>query len=125
MSGIIPRKNVECLSLMEDFELLKQDIRKCQLCKDLPLGANPVIRGQSSARILVAGQAPGVRVHNSGIPFNDPSGVRLRDWMGIDESTFYDESIIAIVPMGFCYPGTGKSGDFPPRKECSQTWHKK
>ena len=110
---------------MDSFELLKQDIRKCQLCKDLPLGANPVIRGMSSARILVAGQAPGVRVHNTGLPFNDPSGVRLRDWMGIDESTFYDESKIAIVPMGFCYPGTGKSGDLPPRKECSQTWHKR
>lgn len=110
---------------MEDFELIKQDIRKCQLCKNLPLGANPIIRGNASARILVAGQAPGIRVHNTGIPFNDPSGVRLRDWMGIDDSVFYDESKIAIVPMGFCYPGTGKSGDLPPRKECAQTWHQK
>ena len=108
---------------MERIEILKQDIRQCRLCKDLPLGQNPVIRGNASARILVAGQAPGIRVHNTGIPFNDPSGVRLREWMGIDDSVFYDESKVAIVPMGFCYPGTGKSGDLPPRKECAQTWH--
>lgn len=79
----------------------------------------------SGARILVAGQAPGRRVHASGRPFDDPSGVRLRDWMGVDEATFWDETRIAILPMGFCYPGTGKSGDLPPRPECASTWRQR
>ena len=79
----------------------------------------------NSAKILIVGQAPGRRVHETGIPFDDPSGNRLREWMGIDKSVFYDESKIAIVPMGFCFPGTGKSGDLPPRPECAETWRKK
>ena len=86
------------------------------------MGPRPVLQAAPGARILVVGQAPGTRVHNTGIPFNDPSGERLREWMGIDRDTFYDESRMAIVPMGFCYPGRGKSGDLPPRPECAETW---
>jgi uracil-DNA glycosylase len=88
----------------------------------LPLGPRPVVRGRASARILVAGQAPGTRVHATGIPWNDPSGDRLREWMRIDRETFYDERRIAIIPMGFCYPGRGKTGDLPPRRECAELW---
>ncbi|TQV80205.1 uracil-DNA glycosylase family protein [Exilibacterium tricleocarpae] len=102
------------------------DVRACRRCEaDLPLGPNPVVRAQGSARILVIGQAPGTRVHATGIPWNDPSGDRLRDWMGVDRETFYDDSHIAIMPMGFCYPGKGKSGDLPPRTECAPLWHEK
>ena len=103
---------------------LLADIRKCTLCAEhLPLGPNPVVRAAESARLLIVGQAPGTRVHESGIPWNDPSGERLRDWLAIGSDTFYDESQIAIVPMGFCYPGRGKGGDLPPRHECARTWH--
>lgn len=99
------------------------DIRSCQLCqKQLPFGARPVVQFHPDARILVAGQAPGRRVHASGKPFDDPSGDRLRDWMAVDKETFYNDRQLAIVPMGFCYPGTGKSGDLPPRKECADAW---
>ena len=102
---------------------LLSDIRSCALCEaDLPFGPRPVLRAASSAKVLVVGQAPGRRVHASGVPFDDPSGERLRDWMGVTKDSFYDESVIAIVPMGFCYPGTGKSGDLPPRKLCAETW---
>lgn len=99
------------------------DVRKCTLCEpELPLGSRPVIQVDTQAKILIAGQAPGIRVHESGIPFTDPSGDRLRQWMGVDNDTFYDASKVAILPMGFCYPGTGKSGDLPPRPECAKTW---
>ena len=102
------------------------EVRACRLCEaHLPLGPNPVVRARPGARILVIGQAPGTRVHATGIPWNDPSGDRLRDWMGLDRDTFYDDSRIAIMPMGFCYPGKGKSGDLPPRKECAPAWHEK
>lgn len=105
------------------FTSLVEEVRKCRVCADhLPLGPRPVFQIHPEARILIAGQAPGIRVHESGIPFNDPSGDRLRDWMGIDSETFYDASKIALLPMGFCYPGTGKSGDLPPRKECAEHW---
>ena len=87
------------------------------------MGPNPVFRAHPDARILIAGQAPGIRVHQTSIPFNDPSGKRLRQWLGMDESIFYDEHKVAIVPMGFCYPGTGPSGDLPPIPRCHQTWH--
>ena len=107
-----------------NFESLCREIRRCKICEpSLPLGANPVFRASPSATILVAGQAPGIRVHKTSIPFNDPSGDRLRQWMGIDKEIFYDESKIAIVPMGFCYPGTGDRGDLPPRPECAKAWH--
>nr|WP_282452922.1 uracil-DNA glycosylase family protein [Lysobacter sp. CAU 1642] len=102
------------------------EIRACKLCESqLPLGANPVLRAHPKARLLVVGQAPGTRVHHSGIPWNDSSGIRLRHWLGIERERFYDERSVAIVPMGFCYPGTGSSGDLPPRPECSKTWHPK
>lgn len=93
------------------------------ICKaHLPLGPRPVFQISQTARILIVGQAPGRRVHATGITFNDPSGDRLRNWMGIDRSVFYDDAKIAIIPMGFCYPGTGTSGDLPPRPECAQHW---
>jgi uracil-DNA glycosylase len=88
----------------------------------LPLGPRPVLRAAASARILVVGQAPGVRVHASGIAWDDPSGVRLRKWMGLDTREFYDESRVAIIPMGYCYPGRGNGGDLPPRRECATLW---
>ena len=104
-------------------------IRACRICRDTPNGAplphepRPVVVPSATARILVAGQAPGTRVHASGIPFNDPSGDRLRDWMGVDRDTFYDASHLAIAPMGFCFPGLdSKGGDLPPRRECAPAW---
>ena len=103
-------------------DLLAQ-IRSCTLCEDLPLGPNPVVRVSETARILIIGQAPGTKVHSSGIPWDDASGNNLRNWMGVTKEQFYDDSKIAIMPMGFCYPGRGKSGDLPPRKECAPAWH--
>ena len=109
---------------MDDLTTLLEDIRACRHCeKYLPLGPRPIIRAQTSARILLIGQAPGTKVHASGIPWNDASGDRLRLWMGLDRETFYDESRVAIMPMGFCYPGKGQSGDLPPRPECAPLWH--
>lgn len=105
---------------------LINEVKVCTICAEhLPLGPRPVFQMHPKAKILIAGQAPGVRVHETGIPFNDPSGDRLRAWMGVNLETFYDAEKIAIMPMGFCYPGTGKSGDLPPRPECSVTWRKK
>ncbi|HCS28331.1 MAG TPA: IclR family transcriptional regulator [Spongiibacteraceae bacterium] len=106
------------------LEKLLERVRACELCAaDLPLGPRPIVHASSSARLLIIGQAPGTRVHESGIPWNDPSGDRLRQWLGWDKERFYDESLTAIVPMGFCYPGKGKSGDLPPRPECAPQWH--
>lgn len=105
---------------------LLAEIRKCNLCADLPLGPRPVIRAQKSAKILIIGQAPGTKVHETGIPWNDPSGDRLRDWLKLDKDRFYDDSQIAIMPMGLCYPGRqDKGGDKPPRPECAPAWHDK
>ncbi len=102
---------------------LLKEIRDCRLCEEyLPLGPRPVVQAHARASILIAGQAPGRKVHETGVPFNDPSGVRLREWMGIDEKNFYDPKKIALLPMGFCYPGTGASGDLPPRPECAEAW---
>ena len=99
------------------------EVRNCRLCAaDLPLGPRPVLQYSPSARILIAGQAPGRRVHESGLPFDDASGDRLRAWMGIDRERFYDAGRIAILPMGFCYPGSTGAGDLPPRPECAATW---
>ncbi|MDF2155876.1 uracil-DNA glycosylase family protein [Vibrio sp. CAU 1672] len=104
---------------------LLQQVRACQLCAhELPLGANPVVQAGKDARLLIIGQAPGTRVHQTSIPWNDPSGNRLRQWLEIDKDVFYNENKVAIIPMGFCYPGKGNSGDLPPRKECAPTWHK-
>lgn len=107
---------------MSQCNLLAQ-VSNCVICEaDLPLGARPVIQFNPSARILIAGQAPGLKVHQTGIPFNDASGQRLRQWLGLSKDDFYDATKIAILPMGFCYPGKGKSGDLPPRKECAPAW---
>jgi uracil-DNA glycosylase len=105
---------------------LLQDVRACTLCtSQLPLGPRPVLQFDERAAVLIAGQAPGSKVHASGVPFQDASGDRLRAWMGVDEATFYDARRIAILPMGFCYPGTGSSGDLPPRPECAVAWRAK
>ncbi|WP_417795709.1 uracil-DNA glycosylase family protein [Terasakiella pusilla] len=105
---------------------LLADIRACHICADLPLGPRPIIRAQTSAKILIIGQAPGTKVHETGVPWNDPSGDRLRDWMGVSRDQFYDDSTIAIMPMGLCYPGkVEKGGDKPPRPECAPAWHQK
>ncbi len=113
-----------------DLATLVERIRACRICRDTPQGVmlphepRPVICVSTTARLLVASQAPGVRVHNTGLPFNDPSGDRLRGWMGITREVFYDEARVAIVPMGFCFPGHDKAkGDLPPRKECRANWH--
>ena len=106
------------------FQTLNDEIKNCRSCEDnLPMGANPIIQIHPDAKILIAGQAPGRIVHETNIPFNDQSGNRLRQWMGIEKNIFYDPTKIAILPMGFCFPGSGKSGDLPPRKECASKWH--
>jgi uracil-DNA glycosylase len=104
-------------------ELLGQ-VRACRACEAaLPLGARPVVQAGASARLLIIGQAPGLRVHRSGVPWDDASGVRLRAWTGLDEAGFHDADRVAIVPMGLCYPGRGRGGDLPPRPECAALWH--
>tara|TARA_A100000171_G_scaffold49162_1_gene57714 strand:+ start:854 stop:1444 length:591 start_codon:yes stop_codon:yes gene_type:complete len=109
-----------------DFKGLIDKVKSCCICEPfLPFGPNPVFQIKPDARILIVGQAPGRRVHETGIPFNDPSGDRLRHWMGVNRKTFYDENLMAILPMGFCYPGTGKSGDLPPRPECALHWRER
>ena len=115
---------LKSLSMSAELNHLLTQIRACTHCEaHLPMGARPVLAAKTSAKILIVGQAPGIRVHNSGIPWNDASGDRLRKWMNVDKATFYDDNQIAIVPMGFCYPGTGERGDLPPRKECAKLWH--
>ncbi len=105
------------------LQTLLEAVRACRACEaHLPLGPRPVLRAAATARILIVGQAPGLRVHNTGIPWDDPSGERLRAWMGIAREAFYDESRIAIIPMGYCYPGRGNGGDLPPRPECARLW---
>ena len=106
------------------FSSLLADIRACRECAaHLPHGARPVLQAHPDARLLIVSQAPGWRVHESGIPFDDKSGEKLRGWLGIDVPTFHDEERVAIVPMAFCYPGKGASGDLPPRRECAPRWH--
>lgn len=108
---------------MSSFTTLLADVRACVLCEEhLPLGPRPIVQLHPSARILIAGQAPGKKVHETGVPFNDASGDRLREWLGISREVFYDPRQVAILPMGFCFPGTGKSGDLPPRPECAPAW---
>lgn len=110
--------------VQRSLERLLAELRACRICEaELPLGPRPVVRVSVTARILLVGQAPGLRVHETGLPWNDPSGDRLREWMQVDRQTFYDESRIAIIPMGYCYPGRDpRGGDLPPRKECAQVW---
>jgi uracil-DNA glycosylase len=127
----VSRKPSQALTVPgADLAALVERIRVCRICRDTPQGVvlphepRPVIRVSTTARLLIAGQAPGVRVHNTGLPFNDPSGERLRGWMGITHDVFYDEARVAIAAMGFCFPGHDKAkGDLPPRKECRVAWH--
>jgi len=110
---------------MAKLDSLLQDVKQCTLCQEhLPHGVRPVLQINRKAKILIAGQAPGRKVHETGVPFDDASGNRLREWMGISNQVFYDVKQVAILPMGFCYPGTGKSGDLPPRPECEPAWRK-
>jgi len=115
------------MTLPDNLQVLLEEIRQCRICEaDLPLGPRPVLRARPTARLLIIGQAPGTRVHETGIPWNDRSGDRLRDWLDLDRATFYDESRIAIMPMGFCYPGRdSRGGDSPPRPECAPAWHER
>ena len=108
------------------MDKLLKEIRTCTICKDyLPYSPKPIIRASADSKILVIGQAPGQKVQNSGVPWDDASGKALREWLNVSSEQFYDTKLFAIMPMGFCYPGTGKSGDLPPRKECAIAWHKK
>lgn len=99
-------------------------IRNCTVCAaHLPLGPRPIVTAHQQAKIILIGQAPGTKVHQTGVPWDDPSGKQLRKWLGVTDEAFYDETKIALVPMGFCYPGKGKGGDLPPRPECAPLWH--
>jgi uracil-DNA glycosylase family 4 len=111
-------------AVQELMDKLLQQVRNCSVCEEyLELGVNPVISASAESRIVIIGQAPGRKVHDSGIPWNDKSGDNLRNWLEVDKKTFYDPQKIALIPMGFCYPGKGKSGDLPPRTECAPLWH--
>jgi uracil-DNA glycosylase len=112
---------------MGTLDDLLAEIRACRICADhLPLGPRPVLRASATAKLMIIGQAPGTKVHESGVPWNDASGERLRDWLDMTPEVFYDEARVAIVPMGFCYPGSNeKGGDNPPRPECAPEWHQK
>ncbi|MEQ8409026.1 MAG: uracil-DNA glycosylase family protein [Gammaproteobacteria bacterium] len=110
-------------SLASQLQSVLQEVRACRVCEHWIPEPNPVVRLGSAARLLIIGQAPGTKVHATGVPWNDASGKRLRQWLSLDEATFYDIDKVAIMPMGFCYPGKGKSGDLPPRPECAPLWH--
>ncbi|MBT8297298.1 MAG: uracil-DNA glycosylase family protein [Maribacter sp.] len=106
------------------MDKLLSEIRGCEVCKkELPLGPRPIIAAHPESKIVIIGQAPGTKVHTTGIPWDDPSGRQLRKWLGVTDAIFYDATKIALIPMGFCYPGKGKSGDLPPRTECAPLWH--
>lgn len=110
----------------QSLDALLGEVRACRLCEGhLPLGPRPVLVAHAQARILVVGQAPGTKVHRSGVPFDDASGDRLRQWLGLDRSLFYTPQLVAFLPMGFCYPGRGASGDLPPRLECAPAWRER
>lgn len=110
--------------MKETLEQLVARVKQCEICKGkIPFLPKPIFRVSSTAIMLIVGQAPGIRVHNTGIPWNDPSGDRLREWLQLDRPSFYDESKIAIIPSGLCYPGKGERGDLPPRPECAPQWH--
>jgi uracil-DNA glycosylase len=103
---------------------LLEDVRACRVCEaSLVDGPRPIVQLGSGASVVIIGQAPGRKVHESGVPWDDPSGVRLREWLGVTEAQFYDPEQVALIPMGFCFPGSGKSGDLPPRPECAPLWH--
>lgn len=109
----------------QNLDELLVEIRACTACQDLPLGPRPIVAAAKQSRIVLAGQAPGTRVHKTGIPWNDPSGDRLREWLDMDKDIFYNEEYLAVVPMGFCYPGKGERGDLPPRPLCAELWQEK
>ena len=122
-NAILVRMTSPTINRYPTLEALLTAVRDCRACQaHLPLGPRPVLQVGESARILIVGQAPGLRVHVTGIPWGDPSGDRLRGWLGVDTNTFYDESRIAIIPMGYCYPGRGNGGDKAPRRECATLW---
>lgn len=111
-------------AVKDDLAALLTEIRACRVCaRDLIDGPRPVVQAGTGSRVVIIGQAPGRRVHESGIPWDDPSGVRLREWLGMSEAQFYDPEQVALVPMGFCFPGSGTSGDLAPRPECAPLWH--
>jgi uracil-DNA glycosylase len=111
---------------MHKIEKLLTEIRACTICRQfLPNYPKPIIRASKNSKILIIGQAPGQKVQDSGIPWDDASGKALREWLNVNSEQFYDTNLFAIMPMGFCFPGTGKSGDIPPRKECAPAWHQK
>jgi uracil-DNA glycosylase len=111
-------------SVPESLPALVERVRGCTLCaQHLPLGPRPILRVDAAAELLIIGQAPGTKVHASGLPWDDASGDRLRQWLGVDREQFYDDPRIGIMPMGFCYPGRGRAGDLPPRPECAPQWH--
>lgn len=111
------------LQSMPEQLSLPEDVRHCTLCAEaLPLGPKPILQWHPAARILIAGQAPGRKAHDAGLPFADASGERLRQWLGLSAEQFYNPKLVAILPIGFCFPGTGKSGDLPPRPECAPAW---
>jgi uracil-DNA glycosylase len=117
------RRGFSTRSLQRSLDQLLVQVRACHACEaELPNSPQPIVRATASARLLIVGQAPGARAHDSGIPWNDSSGDRLREWMNIHRDQFYDDRRIAIIPMGFCFPGRGRSGDLPPRRECAQLW---
>lgn len=107
---------------MVDTNNLLKEIRACKICKGLPLAPRPIVQFSPNSKLLIVGQAPGRITHNKEVPFDDPSGDRLRSWIGVNRDIFYDDQKVSIVPVGFCYPGTGKNGDLPPRAECAQAW---
>jgi uracil-DNA glycosylase len=125
MSFSFAGPGIEASGLSGAFERLTAEIRACTICAPhLPLGPRPLLRGRPSARLLLISQAPGTQAHQTGLSFNDRSGERLRDWLGLDRARFYDEARVAIMPMGFCYPGRDRrGGDRPPRPECAARWH--
>lgn len=107
-----------------DFEDVISQVRNCIVCTEaLPLGANPIVQASVRSKIVIIGQAPGLKAHLSRIPWNDPSGIRLRDWLEVTDEQFYNSGLFALLPMGFCYPGKAATGDMPPRKECAPLWH--
>lgn len=111
---------------MAKLPRLLREVRRCEICADhLPEGPRPIVAAAATSRVLIIGQAPGRRVHASGIPWDDPSGTRLREWLRVTPEQFYDPALFALVPMGFCFPGTGSSGDLPPRPECAEAWHER
>ena len=111
---------------MSEFEILCSQAKSCKTCSGkIPFDPNPVFQVRKSSKVLIVGQAPGTKVQQTGIPWNDPSGEELRRWMDVDREQFYDAEVFGILPMGLCYPGKGKSGDLPPRPECAPLWHPK